>query len=175
MVKDARVFGARSATSAGPTASSQLGVSIYRPRRVVGLDVSQPRDRWSGSPSTPGSFRRHSCAALPHRRHAREFPVKQVHSGFERFQKGGRFHEVGLAEPFGVCAVERLEHRESLGNANCSSPEPSEAHRGPQLPRAALLSPGGLNRLTEALLGTGVAGRFGQQEAPPRRRCSSAS
>lgn len=72
--------------------------------------------------------------------------------------------EIGQGKAFGKIAVGGRQCRVSLDGAILTAPEPRQACRGPQLPRAALLTASGLDRALEALLGGWLISRLGQQQ-----------
>ena len=91
-------------------------------------------------------------------------PAPQSTSG-QSFQQRPGVHEVRRREPFRVRAVDGRQRGAGLVAAALPLPEPGEAHRGPQLPRLALLAPGRLDGLAEAVFGGGgLVGRLGQQQ-----------
>ena len=81
------------------------------------------------------------------------------------FQQRAGLHEVRRREPFRVRAVDGRQRGAGLVAAALPLPQPGETHRGPQLPRPALLAPGRLDGPAEAVLGGGgLVGRLGQQQ-----------
>src|SRR6516164_5381548 len=80
-------------------------------------------------------------------------------------QLRGGVHEVGRREALRERAVNGRESGVGLAAAALPLPEPGQAHRGPQLPRPALLSAGCVDGLAEAVLGGGdLIGRLGQEQ-----------
>src|SRR5262245_54375489 len=69
----------------------------------------------------------------------------------QAIQQHGGVHEVGRREAFRERAVDGRQRGAGLVAAALSLPEPRQAHRGPQLPRPALLSAGRLDGLAEAV------------------------
>ena len=64
-------------------------------------------------------------------------------------------HEIGGFEPLGEASVDRRQQLARLAHSLLSAPEPSEAHRGPQLPGESALPSRHVDGLPEESLGRG--------------------
>ena len=95
----------------------------------------------------------------------------------ELLQQGARLDQVGKAETFLEGSVDRRKQVACLGKASLVAPEPREIARGAQLEQQRRLRSRDLQRARELTLCPGRITRAAQvqEDAIPRRRCSSAS